>query len=99
MQITRIPGTLALLIPITLAVGCTYHQRHPQTAAVPTYGDTVISQRPSPTPPSPVSQGAGASQLMNESDRALTQRVREQFSHYGDLATATSNLDISAHDG
>jgi osmotically-inducible protein OsmY len=99
MQITKIPGTLALLIPLTLAVGCAYQQRQPETAAVPTYGDTVISQRPLPTPPSPVSQGAGASQLMNDSDRALAQRVREQFSHYGDLASASSNLEISAHDG
>jgi hyperosmotically inducible periplasmic protein len=102
MEITKIPSTLALLIPLTLAVGCTYQQRHPETATVPTYGsygDTVISVPASPTPPSPVSQGAGASQLMNDSDRVLVQRVREQFSHYGDLAAAASNLDISAHDG
>jgi len=89
---------------LVLATGCTYNQHHhpPSYGSTHDYGNDVISAPPPATASSSSSvttQGAGAAQLTSDADRALAERIRQQFSRYGDLAGVAPQVQVSARNG
>jgi osmotically-inducible protein OsmY len=87
---------------ILLIAGCSYNQRHSGYRSAGAYGEDVISSPPPVTTrslPGVTEQGAGASGLLSEADRALAERVRQQFGRYGDLAGLAPRVEVSARNG
>src|SRR5438874_10276081 len=83
----KIVNVLPLITSLTLAAGCTYNQRHPGYSSTSPYGGEVISSGPT------------AQQINDAADRALEDRVRQQFNRYGDLSALAPYVQVSARNG
>src|SRR6478752_7700550 len=91
----RISIKLAILSSLVLAAGCSDEFQGRQATA--SYGpDARVGAS---TYGSYGSGTYGATQDLNASDRALENSLRDQLNRYGELGTATPNVQIMARSG
>jgi osmotically-inducible protein OsmY len=91
----RIISLLGSIFCLLLATGCASTDRRTAYNSPPVYGGEVVSSGPYGT--TMIVPGRHRSQI--ELDRELEDNLRSQLNRYGDLATTTPNVQISAQSG
>src|SRR6185503_11710412 len=108
MKNTSIFGLFCTFL-LLFAAGCNEPDRHAAYRAEPGYSGQVISSPgyqsstttayPSTTYPSTSPGKTYPTATQSQADEALANSVRQQIDRYGELAAATSNVQISARNG